>query len=355
MGRGRGEPVGGELPRGISEVNALERVGLPVRRSPGTATASRDASLEPPATNPSPVTWQDVYLLRMDGFGRMKWTVALVAGALVLPLVNACQTQAASLTSIVADLAGSAGSDIVASIYVERVPDKGLAVTASFIKDDGTAVQYAKRPSDKGSNRLGSPVPSIPLAGVPTKKLDLAGLEQRMHEIPNCQDPRGEVFVFGTHVAENVRCGHDGAPTGRLDGVGVPVIAAGNVKAAASRLRDDAALMGAKQVGRVAIGTTGHEVWTQVQVVDPTPPASNGNTCAVFMTRSGGSLYPRCEQVLTRFPVSAVDPAALVKIWETEGAPTSDWLADLVGENDPYWRTRQGKDWHYYRLDGTRR
>ncbi|MGJ3507513.1 hypothetical protein [Enemella sp. A6] len=289
------------------------------------------------------------------GFSRFRWPVALMLGALVMPLVTACQLGSESLSRIVADLADEAGSEQVGRIWVERVPDEGLRVTAVFFKDDGTAVEYLKRPQERKPVSLGSsPVPRVLPPGVPVDQLDLDGLEQRLDEVPDCEDPRGSIFTFADHVAENVRCSYDGKPTGRLDGTPAPVFAAGDLPAAANRLHADAEMLSAEQVGRVSIVMTSSEVWTEFQVIEPALPASDGKSCALFVTRAGGSFFPQCEVVSTRFPADALNPEVIVKIWKAEGSPTEDWRLVLADDDEPTWLAERLKETTAYTLDGNR-
>ncbi|WP_139651115.1 hypothetical protein [Tessaracoccus massiliensis] len=291
------------------------------------------------------------------GCGKVKTTVALMAGAFIAaPLLSACNSGTSeSLPDIVAEMASQAGSDQVVRVEVEREPElhEGLRVRASFVLEDGTAKQFLKRPYEDDPTSLGSPTPSVLLSGKPAADLDLAGLERRMDELPECKHPQGELFVFGEHVAENVRCGPEGAPTGRLDGTPVPAIPAGDLAAAAEQLRDDAALLGATQVGRVTLRMTPDEVWTQVQMVEPALRTSGDDDCALLVTRSMGSFFPKCEAPATSVAADSLDPAVIAKIWAAEGAPKSGWWLELVGRGEPGWQANsEGGEPRLYTLDG---
>lgn len=254
-----------------------------------------------------------------------------------------------SLDGIVQTLAEQAGADEVAHLRVEREAD-GLRVHASFIQDDGTVEQFLKRPYEDTAASLGSPTPSVLLAGVPLTQLDLDALEQRLDEVPDCDAPRAEVVVLpGEHVAENVRCSTGGDPTGTLDGEPVPVIPAGDLEAAVEQMRADAEMLRAEQVGRVQVVMADDEVWTQFQIVEPQLETSGDDTCALLVTRAGGSFYPRCETPQGSDPVSALDPDVVFRIWEAEGSPAEGWWIELVGES---WRAEGDAGSQRYAHDG---
>ncbi|MFC0581983.1 hypothetical protein [Micrococcoides hystricis] len=250
-------------------------------------------------------------------------------------------------------MAGRAGSDQIARLTVERTPDEDLRIDVAFIKDDGTAVEFSKKPGDKVPNSLGSPTPRVAMSGAPVDEFDLEGIERQLEEVPDCTTPRAEIMVFGEHTGTNFRCGHDGPPNGQLDGHEVTKIRSGDFAAATAQLRKDLALLDTTHISSATIGMTRAEVWTSLHSTRPELADSNGGTCSLLMIRSSGGFVTRCESAQAQHTIDALDPDVMSKIWQAEGKPTQGWLLELVVEEDgPYWRATADHQSRRYDLAG---
>lgn len=293
----------------------------------------------------------------MAGLGNRsikRLSATLVAGLLLLPTLNACKPGTpTSLTGIVQDMAGLAGSDQLARLNVELIPEKGLSINAAFLKEDGTAVEFSKHPSDNLPLSLGSPPLKIPMSGLPLGDIDLDEVEQRLDEVPDCERARADVLVFGEHVAKNFHCGIGSPVTAQLDDADVTPISAGDFAAAADQLRQDLTLLGTTELASAAVGMTREEVWTQLHAVEPRLQASDGGACPLFMIRAKGAFVVRCESTGAQVTADSIDPAAMTKIWKAEGQPSSGWLLELVVDEDQaHWRASKDHLARSYTLKG---
>ncbi len=285
----------------------------------------------------------------MTRLGRLLLLVGVVGAA----TLGACGQSDGSLPSLVAQLADQAGTDVVASLVVEHEQGRPLGVRVAFLKPDGSAVGFYRSPSHQSVQTTSDPVPAPLRDGVPVARLDLVGLEQRMAALPHCEDERGQLFMLDGHVLETVRCKVDGEPTSRLDGTPVERTPAGDLPAAARQVRDDAALVGAEQVTDVTIALRSDEVSTRFRVSSPPRPRTEGTDCSLAVTRAQGALAIGCDSVPTDgFPVAALAPEAIEKIWVAEGRPQSGWTLSLVNPKDPCWHAKQGNQTRRYTLTG---
>lgn len=280
----------------------------------------------------------------------MRVATLLASSMLAVTALAGCQSGPTSLPDVLEALSSEAGSDQIARLRVERSPDQKLVVTGSFLVDGGI-VEVTHRRGEEARRLPSPPTPSVRLAAIPVTAIDFDGLNERLNGL-HCDHPRAEILTFGDHWVENVWCWAEETKSGRLDGKAVPAIGAGEFEQAASRVREDAGLLDAAEVSRVTIAMTSTQVWTRVQVLAPEHPTSGGS-CAVQLTRASGALVPVCEIPSTGAPASALDPEVMTQIWEQEGRPASDWTLELIGGDEPVWKTRRGKESKLYTLDGT--